>query len=89
MCSQYSAAEFPQRGDNPGTWRGSTPRGSRDRELQTHQVGKGGWLGGRQQGVAASSEPATPCLLASRKLAGQEFGWLRCRPGPAPRPRPA
>jgi hypothetical protein len=41
MCSQYSAAEFPQRGDNPGTWRGSTPRGSRDRELQTHQVGKG------------------------------------------------
>jgi hypothetical protein len=40
MCSQYSAAEFPQRGDNPGTWRGSTPRGSRDRELQTHQVGK-------------------------------------------------
>src|SRR5829696_1662293 len=40
-CSQYSAAEFPQRGDNPGTWRGSTPRGSRDRELQTHQVGKG------------------------------------------------
>src|SRR5215217_3364789 len=32
MCSQYSTAEFPQRGDNPGTWRGSTPRGSRDRE---------------------------------------------------------
>ena len=31
-----------------------------------------GWLGGRQQEVAASSEAATPCLLAFRKLAGQE-----------------
>jgi hypothetical protein len=25
MCSQYSAAEFPQRGDNPGTWQTARP----------------------------------------------------------------
>ena len=32
-------------------------------------------LGGRQQEVAASSEAATSCLVASRKLAGPG-GWL-------------
>jgi hypothetical protein len=64
MCSQYSAAEFPQRGDNPGTWRGSTPRGSRDRELQTHQVGKGrvAWrqTTGRRRLIACCYEAETP-----------------------------
>jgi hypothetical protein len=34
-----------------------------------------GYVGGRQQQVAASSQAATSCLLASRKLAGQE-SWL-------------
>src|SRR5215218_5498928 len=89
MCSQYSAAEFPQRGDNPGTWRGSTREGRGIESCRLIRSARGGWLGGRQQDVAASSEPATPCLLASGKLAGQELDWLRCRPGSAPQPRPA
>src|SRR5215217_7558874 len=89
ICSQYSAAESRNEAITPGTWRGSTPRGSRDRELQTHQVGKGrvAWrqTTGRRRLIGTGD-----ALSAGLSEAGwQELDRLRCRPGPAPRPRPA